>query len=161
MTMKKPLLIAAVIALTFTPFVAYAHDDEVHDKNGYTFGTPAKESDATRTIEIKASDDKFTPSEITIKQGETIKFVVTNTERHAHDFNIGDVAAQQEHAQMMAKMPDMQHGDDDPTTRSINRGETKTIAWTFNKRPADPIEIDCLEPGHYEKGMTIKITLSN
>ena len=158
--MKRTLLITTVAALIFAPLVADAHGEEDRDINSYSFGTPAEEAAATRTINIEASDDKFTPSEITIKKGETIKFVVTNTGKHAHDFNIGDVPSQQEHALMMAKMPDM-HDDDDPTARTVNRGETETIAWIFNKRPADPVEIDCLEDDHYEKGMMIRVTLVN
>jgi uncharacterized cupredoxin-like copper-binding protein len=156
--MKTPLVAAAIIALSVSPLVAFAHGDENRDVNSYSFGTPAEEANATRTINIEASDDKFAPSEITVKQGETIRFVVTNTGKHVHDFNIGDMTSQQEHAQMMAKMPDM-HDDDDPTARTIKRGEVARIAWTFNKIPADPIEIDCLVPGHYEKGMMIKVNL--
>lgn len=156
--MPKLLLLTAIAILSFAHLV-YAHDED-RDMNSYSFGTPAKEADATRTINVEASDDEFSPSQIAIKQGETIKFVVTNTGRHTHDFNIGDVPSQQEHARMMEKMPGMQH-ENDPTARTIKRGETQTIAWTFDKRPADPIEIDCLELGHYEKGMTIKVTLTN
>lgn len=154
--MKNGLL--AIIVLMFASHIVYAHGNENHAVNGYSFGAPAKEADATRTINIEAKDNEFVPSEIAVRQGETIKFVITNTGKHVHDFNIGDIPSQREHALMMEKMPDMHH-ENDPTARTINRGETKTIAWTFDKRPTDPIEIDCLELGH--DSMSIKVVLTN
>jgi len=159
--MKTPLFIATLVAFSVVPFVTYAHGDEDHGKKDYSFGTPAKESDATRTIAVKASDDmKFTPSELTVKQGETIKFLVTNTGQLVHEFNVGDVPSQRAHALMMEKMPDMHH-EGDPTVLTLKPGETKSLVWSFNKRPTAPIEIACQEVGHYKQGMKIKVTLTN
>ncbi len=160
--MKKTLLIAVLVGMMLIPLPTCAHEDQApNGEKNYSFGTPAKEADVTRSVMVKAGDDmKFTPSQITIKQGETIKFVVTNMGRLTHEFNIGDVPSQKAHALVMEKMPDMHHGSD-PTVLTLQHGETKSIIWTFNKRPIAPIEIACQETGHYQQGMKIKIVLGN
>lgn len=130
--------------------------DAGHDHNKrVSFGSPGKESEITRTIELQAADDmRFTPGKIDVKQGETIKFVVKNTGKLRHEFAIGDRASQRAHALMMKKMPNMKH-EDDPTAVTIDPGETKTVIWKFDKKPAGPLEFACHEPGHYEAGMKI------
>ncbi|HUY68950.1 MAG TPA: cupredoxin family protein [Alphaproteobacteria bacterium] len=157
--MKAVLFVAALLAVTFTPFVSHARDGENPGKQDYSFGSPAKLDDATRTIKVTASDDmKFTPSEITIKQGTTVKFVVTNTGHMVHEFVIGDVPFQEAHERMMRDMPGMDHGND-PNALTLQPGQTKSIAWTFDKRPSAPIEIACHQPGHYASGMKIEVRL--
>jgi len=124
-----------------------------------TFGSPGKESEITRTVEVSASDDmRFSPGKLNIRQGETIRFVVKNVGRVKHEFSIGDRAAHRAHASMMKQMPDMKH-EDDPTTITVDPGRTKVILWKFDKKPAGPLEIACHEPGHYEAGMKMPIVL--
>ena len=61
---------------------------------------PAK---ADRTIAIKATDGmRFVPRTITVRTGETVAFVVTNTGRLPHEFVIGPAAAQDAHEREMA-----------------------------------------------------------
>ena len=137
-----------------------AFADAGHDHNKpLTFGSPGKESEITRTIEVQASDDmRFTPGKIEVKQGETIKFVVKNVGQVRHEFAIGDRASQRAHALMMKKMPNMKHVDD-PTTVSLAPGESRTVTWKFDKKPASPLEFACHEPGHYEAGMKAAVAL--
>jgi len=124
-----------------------------------TFGSPGKESEVTRTVEVSASDAmRFTPGKLDVKRGETIKFIVKNVGRVKHEFSIGDRASQRAHASMMKQMPGMDHGDD-PNTISVDPGQTKVILWKFDKRPASPLEIACHEPGHYEAGMKMTVLL--
>jgi len=118
-----------------------------------------KESDVARTVEVSTSDDmRFTPGKLDVKQGETIKFVVKNVGQIRHEFAIGDRASQRAHALMMKKVPNMKH-EDDPTTVVVQPGQTKTVVWKFDKKPASPLEIACHEPGHYEAGMKLAIVL--
>jgi uncharacterized cupredoxin-like copper-binding protein len=124
-----------------------------------TFGSPGKESEVTRTVEVSASDDmRFTPGKLDVKQGETIKFVVKNVGQVTHEFSIGDRASQRAHALMMKSMPDMKH-EDDLTTTTVDPGQTRVILWKFDKKPAGPLEIACHEPGHYEARMKMTVVL--
>jgi uncharacterized cupredoxin-like copper-binding protein len=133
--------------------------DAGHGKN-VTFGSPGKESEITRTIEVQASDDmRFTPGKIEVRQGETIKFVIKNVGQVKHEFSIGDRASQRAHALMMKKMPTMKHGDD-ATTVTVEPGQTKTVIWKFDKKPASPLEVACHEPGHYDAGMKAGVALA-
>ena len=126
----------------------------------FAFGSPGKESEASRTVKIQAADTmRFDPAKLQIKQGETIRFAITNVGRIKHEFAIGDRATQRAHETMMKKMANMKH-DDDAATVSLEPGETKTLVWKFDKRPAAPIEIACHEPGHYDAGMKIAVVLS-
>jgi len=126
----------------------------------FAFGSPGRESEVARTVNVQAADTmRFDPSKLRIKQGETIKFVISNVGRVKHEFTLGDRATQRAHATMMKKMPHMKH-EDDAATVSLDAGETKTLIWKFDKRPAAPIEIACHEPGHYEAGMKIAVVLS-
>jgi uncharacterized cupredoxin-like copper-binding protein len=159
--MRFHLLIAvpAALALAFAGQAARA--DAGHgDEKGFTFGSPGKESEAGRTIEVRASDDmRFSPAKMEIRLGETVKFVVTNAGKLKHEFTIGDRASQRAHALMMKKMPGMKHGDE-PEAVTLEPGETKSLVWKFDKKPAAPLEFACHEPGHYEAGMKIAVLLS-
>lgn len=123
-----------------------------------TFGSPGKESDVTRTVEVSASDNmRFSPGKLDVRQGETIKFVVKNVGRVKHEFSIGDRASQRAHSLMMKQMPDMKH-EDDPAAVTVDPGQAKTVIWKFDKKPPSPIEMACHEPGHYEAGMKMGVT---
>ena len=123
----------------------------------FKFGSPAKPAEATRTVKVELTDDmKIRHDPLTIKQGETINFVVTNAGKVKHEFSIGDVAAQRAHAAMMKKMPDMHH-DNDPPTVTVMPGETKELAWTFDKPAQGDIVFACHVAGHYDAGMLSRV----
>jgi uncharacterized cupredoxin-like copper-binding protein len=156
--MKVPHVMLGALFLGTATQLAFADAGHDHGKSA-SFGSPGKESEITRTIEVQASDDmRFTPGRIEVRQGDTIKFVVTNVGRIRHEFSIGDRASQRAHALMMKKMPEMKH-EDDPTTVTVEPGQTKTVIWKFDKKPASPLEIACHEPGHYETGMKMAVAL--
>jgi len=153
----KPCDLLKYVALGLLTAQAFA--DAGHGGK-FAFGSPGGESEVIRTVNVQAADTmRFNPSKLQIKQGETIKFVVTNSGRIKHEFTLGDRATQRLHATMMKKAPHMKH-EDDAATVSLDPGETKILIWKFDKRPAAPIEIACHEPGHYEAGMKIAVTLS-
>lgn len=123
----------------------------------YRFGSPAKPAEATRTVKVELTDDmKIRHEPLAIKQGETINFVVTNTAKVKHEFSIGDTAAQRAHAAMMKKMPDMQH-DNDPAAVTLNPGETKELAWKFDKPVPGDVVFACHVAGHYDAGMLSRV----
>ena len=148
-------------ALTLTALGQPVFADAGHSHGGkVSFGSSGKESEVTRTVEVAASDAmRFTPGSFRIKLGETIKFVVKNTGKTAHEFSIGDRDAQREHAAMMKSMPEMKH-EHSSSTILLEPGETKTLIWKFDQLPKSPLEIACHLPGHYEAGMKAEVGLS-
>lgn len=113
-----------------------------------------------RTITIDATDTlKFTPDNLTIREGETIAFVVTNTGSIPHEFVIGDEAVQTEHEQEMADgtEEEMDEMGDKPYAIDVPPHETVTLVYTFD----DPgtLLYGCHVPGHYAAGMVGTITV--
>ena len=152
--MIRALTFAIALVVGSGPALA----DAGHPKN-LAFGKPGDPKAVTRTVEVTASDDmKFSPGTLTIRQGETIRFVVTNAGKIVHEFAIGDLPTQRAHALMMKKNPDMTH-DDDPTTITLQPGETKELIWTFDRNPRTPLVFACQIPGHYEAGMVVRASL--
>ena len=83
--MKKSSFVALVLALLASAG-AYAHGD-AHSKTVFDaataeqtdFGIAGDPAKAKRTIKITMGDDmRFTPSTLTVKEGETVKISVTN-----------------------------------------------------------------------------------
>lgn len=120
------------------------------------FGIAGDPKNATRTIKVSMSDRmRFTPNSITVRHGETVKFVVTNRGKVLHEMVIGTMADFKEHAALMKKFPGMEH--DEPHMAHVRPGKTGEIAWTFNE-PGD-FNFACLIAGHFESGMLGKITV--
>lgn len=122
----------------------------------FAFGNPADATDATRTVEIAASDDfAFDPAELKVTAGETVTFRIVNHGNQVHDFTLGDQTAQDEHEAEMAEMEGMAH--DQPNVVTIPAGETKELTWTFTE--AGTVLFGCHQPGHYAGGMKGEITI--
>jgi plastocyanin len=92
---------------------------------------------------------RFVPAGVTVKQGETIRFVVKNSGQLKHEFVLGTDKYLKEHYEEMKKFPEMEH--DDPNMVSLAPGKTGDVIWRFTK--AGRVDFACLQPGHYEAGM--------
>lgn len=121
------------------------------------FGKPGIASQVTRTIEVSMGNDmRFTPNLIQIKQGETIRFILKNTGSTPHEMVLGTADEISEHAEMMKKMPNMQHTD--PSMARVDPGKSGEIIWNFDID--GPFKFACLIPGHLEAGMSGTIIVS-
>jgi len=159
-------------ALALIPLAGYAHDDAHrermqemmpgmmhgkseagHAENGdhvHGVGNPGDPRKVSRTIRLVMSDDmKFTPAEIEVKRGETIRFVLKNAGQIKHEMVIGSMAELKQHADLMRRMPGMEHADSNQVT--LAPGKTGELIWQFTK--AGSIDFACLEPGHFDAGM--------
>jgi len=117
-------------------------------------GDPAK---AARKIRIEMSDTmRFTPDAIEVRRGETVSFEVVNAGRVLHEMVIGTEAELEAHAQLMKKFPGMEH--DEPYMAHVDPGKAGRIVWQFT-RPGE-YRFACLVPGHFESGMTGRITVT-
>ena len=140
--MKKHLIASALtLSLICTGTLA----DEISD----SVGSPGDPSKISRTIEITAVENRFKPSEINVKQGETIKFVVKNIGKKKHEMMLGTPDEIDDHGKMMKKNPDMEHHDH-PNMVTVNPGESGELVWHFTE--AGTVSFACPLPGHF-KGM--------
>lgn len=112
-------------------------------------------------------DIAFEPSEIEVAQGETIHFVFVNEGVIKHEAVIGDAHVQEEHAE---EMESSGHGDepmesgaasgmhmDEGGEVELEAGETGTLDYTFDT--PGTVYIGCHEPGHYDAGMVVTVTV--
>jgi uncharacterized cupredoxin-like copper-binding protein len=99
---------------------------------------------------------RFAPEQIAVKQGETIRFVITNEGQMLHEFVLGTRKVLDEHAALMAKFPNMEHSE--PYMAHVGIGKTKDLVWTFNR--AGAFDFACLIAGHYQAGMKGQITVA-
>jgi uncharacterized cupredoxin-like copper-binding protein len=163
LTKKKPLpLMLGALVMAYAP--AWAHGDAAHAKPAAPmnmeqkpWGIGGQAKSVKRTIKIQLSDDmRFSPDTIDVKQGETVRFVFTNTGEVMHEFVLGTKPMLEEHAALMKRFPNMEH--DEPYMAHVASGKTGEIIWTFNL--AGDFDFGCLLPGHYEAGMVGKVTVS-
>ncbi|MDE1948258.1 MAG: cupredoxin family protein [Burkholderiales bacterium] len=124
---------------------------------GPAAGMPGDPSKVSRTVPVEMDDNmRFTPAQISVKAGETIRFFVVNKGKVRHEMVIGTAAELDEHAQMMRKMPGMQHAE--ANQLSLEPGQRSAIVWTFDK--AGSFAFACMVPGHKEAGMVGKIVVN-
>lgn len=146
--MKKQVCVA--VWLSFLT-IALVHA-ESPDYNHATIGKPGDVVNVSRTINIEAYEYRFSPSEIHVRQGETIRFVVRNTGKRRHEMMIDTMEHLKQHAKMMRASPGMAH--DDPNQISLYPGEEKELIWQFIQ--AGTVPFACPIPGHFT-GMRGKI----
>ena len=156
--MKLKTLVVGLLAtlLASTAFASGEHAGGHHNDAG-AIGQPGKATKVSRTITVDMTDTmRFSPAEITAKQGETIKFVVKNSGKLKHEMVLGSEKDLNEHAEVMKKNPEMEHADDNMVT--VQPGKSGEIIWQFTK--AGKVRFACLQPGHYDAGMKGVVAVS-
>lgn len=166
MHQSKSLFTAACITATLAAAPVWAHGDPHAPKSAKlgtvsseekTFGKAGDPKKIVRTINVDMSDKmRFTPAALTIKQDETVRFLVTNSGKTMHEFVLGTLPELKEHAELMKKFPAMEH--DEPYMAHVSPGKTETIIWQFSK--GGEFHFGCLLPGHFEAGMVGKINVT-
>ena len=156
---------AATMGLFFalTATAALAHETHAPPRKRAALSTEehpwGREGDpraASRTIAIDMSDSmRFMPAAVTVKRGETVRFLVKNWGQVMHEMVIGTRESLERHAELMRKAPGMEH--DEPYMAHVAPGKRGEIAWRFT-RPGTYM-YGCLIPGHWEAGMkgTIRV----
>ena len=141
-----------------------------------SIGEKGDPKNVDRVIKIKMYDNYYEPSLITVKKGETIKFIITNLGEMVHEYNIGTKEMHIKHQPEMQKLIDheiisfdkidkkkmkemakkdhsMSHSHANSVLLEPN--ENAEIIWKFNTEAK--LEAACNIPGHYETGMIAKI----
>jgi len=120
------------------------------------FGREGDPERVSRTVRVGMADNmRFTPSAITVKRGQTVKFVVHNDGQVLHEMVLGTTDALKEHAELMKKFPGMEHAD--ANIAHVKPGENGEIVWQFTQPGS--FEFACLQPGHFEAGMVGKVVV--
>ncbi len=105
--------------------------------------------EATLTI----SYSRFSPEELNFREGETVTFVLVNSDPIDHEFILGDEGVQDRH-----ETGTEPHHDQIPTEVSVPAGETVRTTVTFDE--AGPLIIGCHLPGHYAYGMRAEVSVT-
>ena len=160
--MKYPWLLALMLSMTVSNS-AWSHGDAPHKARDQestlsteekAFGKEGDPKKASRTVKIDMADTmRYSPSEITVKRGETIRFEVKNSGKVMHEIVFGTMKELKEHAELMRKHPGMEH--DEPYMAHVAPGKNERIVWHFTK-PGE-FYYGCLIPGHFEAGMVGKV----
>ncbi len=153
--------ILALLAGLLPTAYSLAQDEAGHAHHAQhehqVIGKPGDPAKISRSIKVDMSDSmRFSPSSIPVKAGEVIRFVVKNSGKVRHEMVIGTAAELEEHAQAMAKFPNMEH--DEPNQVTLEHGKTGTIVWQFDK--AGKVDFACLQPGHFEAGMKGQVVVT-
>jgi uncharacterized cupredoxin-like copper-binding protein len=95
---------------------------------------------------LNVEHSSFDPAELDFSVGETVRFVVVNTDPIDHELIIGDQRLQDVHEQGTER-----HHGDRPGELSVPAGETVETTYTFAE--AGDLFFGCHLPGHYDFGM--------
>jgi uncharacterized cupredoxin-like copper-binding protein len=125
-----------------------------HDSMSHSGGST--EGAATRTVDVTMKEFSYDPASVTVKAGETVKFVFHNQGQILHDAFIGDEAAQAEHEKEMREGGSMPHDGGDAI--KVIPGATGTLTHTF--KAGESLIVGCHETGHYQAGMKMALTVS-
>lgn len=153
-SLRKPTRFVAVVTVALLGLGACGGGD----------GETAGGSDASvRTIDIEMQDISFSPSAVTVKKGEQIRFVFTNKGKVQHDAFIGNEMEQDKHETEMGGKPaddgmsGMNHGGGSDDAVTVQPGKTDEIEISFAETGKQLI--GCHEPGHYAGGMKVVVTV--
>jgi uncharacterized cupredoxin-like copper-binding protein len=156
--------------LTLSASLALAHPD--HDVNPEmprkgpigpiapaekAYGRQGDANQVTRTINLDLSDKmRFTPAEVTVRQGETIRFVVKNAAKVPQEMVLGTLTELKERAALVKKFPKMSVNQ--PNQLRVKAEQSGELVWQFGK--AGEFNFACGAPACVDAGMIGKIVVS-
>lgn len=145
------------LALSAASVVTFAAGSHAGGHDEAAIGQPGQVANVSRTVKVDMTDNmRFTSADIAVKQGETIRFLVTNSGKIKHEMVLGTPKELKEHYAMMMKMPEMEHADANMVT--VEPGKTGEVIWQFAK--SGKVDFACLQPGHYDAGMKGLVTVA-
>lgn len=164
--MKKTLTLIALAGALSAPAWASSyhpgdHDGPVLHTDTMPVGYPGDPVLIDRTIRVSMLDASdramaFDLTSIDIREGETIRFVLSNEGSVTHEFVMATPGELADHREEMRDTDDMPH--EAGYAARVDPGRTGTLVWTFANKGA--FEFACLIPGHYEAGMNGPLTVS-
>ena len=113
----------------------------------------AADAPGSRIVHVRIHYSHFDPELLSFQAGETVTFVVENTDPIDHEFLLGDDAVQLAHERGTEAFHPPRPGE-----MTVPAGTTATTTYTF----AEPGELilGCHLPGHYAYGMRVPVTVA-
>jgi uncharacterized cupredoxin-like copper-binding protein len=104
------------------------------------------------TVVLDVHHSKFSASAVTVRKGQTVRFVIRNQDPIAHELIVGDASVQDRHE----RGTEPHHGER-PGEVSVAAGATAETAYTFAR--SGTLLFGCHLPGHWAYGMkgTIRV----
>ena len=112
---------------------------------------PASAAPTVRTVHVSIHYSAFSLAALDVDPGETVRFVVSNTDPIDHEFIIGDEAVQIAH-----ELGTEAYHPPRPGEITIPAGETVETTYTFGSKD---LLFGCHLPGHYTYGMRGSISV--
>ncbi len=100
-----------------------------------------------RSVELTVRHSQFSLGDLKVRPGETVRFVLRNTDPIPHELIVGDQAVQDVH-----EAGTESHHGDRPGEVSVAPGETAVTTYRFG-REGDQMLFGCHLPGHWAYGM--------
>ena len=101
LSFTQQLVTFAVLALSGAAFAGGTHGGG-HDDGETAIGKPGVAAKVNRSVTVEMSDTmRYTPSDIQVKQGETIRFVIKNTGKVKHELSLGTEKELLEHLELV------------------------------------------------------------
>jgi uncharacterized cupredoxin-like copper-binding protein len=106
-----------------------------------------------RTVTLDVRHSRFSVEELHVRPGETVRFVVRNTDPIPHELIVGDESVQEVH-----EAGTEAHHAERPGEVSVAPGATAVTTYRFD-RPGRLL-FGCHLPGHWAYGMRGTITVA-
>ena len=158
MATRSNLIVVAISVFSAFSTAVIAHGDErgttarkmAPAMEKTAFGQTGDPKKVTRTINVDMDDSfHYTPGNLKIKKGETVRIIARNNGKLLHEIVIGTPEELKEHAEQMRKFPTKEH--EAPYMAHVRPGKTEEIVWQFTT--AGNFRFACLVAGHSEAGM--------
>lgn len=109
--MQRNLLRSTFLAaLMSMAAIAHASGNHAggHDHGDAAIGEPGDAARITRMVHVDMTDTmRFTPAQITVQRGETIRFEVVSSGQVRHEMTLGTPADLLAHAEQMRRHPEI------------------------------------------------------
>lgn len=149
MSRMRRLVPVALVALVFGAILAGGH---ALAGPSHSQSTPVGPGDATVTITIEHSH--FSPNQVNVRPGTTVRFVIVNRDPIGHEFIVGDAEVHRRHeAGTEAVHPPR------PGEVSIAAETTAETTFAFPGGSADTVVYACHLPGHLRYGMAGEVDI--
>jgi uncharacterized cupredoxin-like copper-binding protein len=139
-----------------------APGDKAHDGHDPSpLPSPLVAQVVSRSIDLRMDDQmRFTPSQIDVQVGETVRFVVHNAGQTTHEMVLGTEEEIRLHAKAMQQgaghAPGHSHGSGAAITVAAGQKGELVVSFAQDQK----LQMACLIPGHYEAGMRGVVTVS-
>ena len=115
-----------------------------------------------RVVEVSMDEFSYSPGSLSVRAGETVRFVFRNDGQTLHEAVIGDASVQDAHERGMQDGASGGHGHDAVAVAvavDVEPGATASLVHRFDH--AGEVLIGCHEPGHYRAGMLATIAVGD